>query len=93
MDSKIQVCLSAILFHGSWRATVEGVAVTAELTGKGVPYTNKIFTDMQPMWKLQYSYNHCEYDIGMGLVWSGNETHQEVRVVKVMELLHEVEDA
>ena len=28
----------------------------------------------------------------MGLEWSGNETHQEVRVVKVKKLVHEVED-
>ena len=37
--------------------------------------------------------NHCECDIGMGLEWSGNETHQEVRVVKVEEFVHKVEDA
>ena len=36
---------------------------------------------------------HCRCDIGMGLEWSGNETHQEVSVVKVKELVHEVEDA
>ena len=24
----------------------------------------------------------CECDIGMGLEWSGNETHQEARVVR-----------
>ena len=35
----------------------------------------------------------CECDIGMGLEWSGNETHQEVRVNKVEELVHEVKDA
>ena len=28
------------------------------------------------MWKLQYSYHHCKCDIGMGLEWSGNETHR-----------------
>ena len=33
--------------YGSWRVTVEGVAVTTELTGEGVPYTNKIFMDNQ----------------------------------------------
>ena len=38
-------------------------------------------------------YNYCECDIGMGLEWSGNETHQEVRVVKVEEFVHKVEDA
>ena len=37
-------------------------------------------------------YNHCGWDIGMGLEWSGNETHQEVRVIKVEELVHKVED-
>ena len=37
--------------------------------------------------------NDCECDIGMGLEWSGNETHQEVRVVKVEKFVHEVEDA
>ena len=34
-----------------------------------------------------------ECDIGMGLEWSGNETHQMVRVVKVEKLVHEVKDA
>ena len=32
----------------------------------------------------------CECDIGMGLEWSGNETYQEVSVIKVNELVHEV---
>ena len=31
--------------YRSWRVTVEGVAVTTELTGEGVPYTRKIFMD------------------------------------------------
>ena len=41
----------------------------------------------------QPTLNHSGCDIGMGLEWSGNETHQEVRVVKVEELVHKVEDA
>ena len=52
---------------------------------------DKLFHDIQK--KELYSLNDCECDIGMGLEWSGNETHQEVRVVKVEKLVHEVEDA
>ena len=41
----------------------------------------------QPMWKLQYLYNHCGCNIGMGIEWPGNETHQEVRVVKACHIM------
>ena len=43
-------------------------------------------------WATNVKIPVCECDIGMGLEWSGNETHKEVRVVKVNELVHEVED-